>query len=241
MRSKTSSSGVTRADNAGATPSLPTGRRVEDDAVRQENEELRQRVVSLEAALRALRDDGGAEDLAARLADIEIDHHNLAQLYVATYQMHGATGFREVVQVISEIVLNLVGAARFVLYLNDERRELLVPVAGEGVDAAELPALSLGSGVIGLAAARKERFVRTDGTSEAPLVAVPLASATSLVGVVVIDELLPHKTQLTAVDDELFALLATHAATALSGALLREQAPPEARVIDVGVARALLA
>lgn len=196
-----------------------------------ENEDLRRRVASLEAQLQHVHDG----------VDIEAEHHNLAQLYVATYQMHAAVGFRDVVQVITEIILNLVGAARFELYLFDARGERLVPVSGEGVDLASLPALALDDGVVGAAAARKERYTRPEGTSLGPLVVVPLASAETLVGAVVVDDLLPHKAQLTPVDDELFALLTTHAATALAAALLREQAPPEARVLDVGVARALLA
>ena len=235
MRSKTSSTDMATTATASMRRLAP------DDAVRTENEELRRRVAALEAQLNGPHDGAADDTLATRFADIEADHHNLAQLYVATYQMHAAVGFREVVQVISEIVLNLVGAARFVLYLYDARDEQLVPVACEGVDVDSLPAIALLQGVVGVSAARKERFTRPEGTTGAPLVVVPLASASHLVGAVVVDELLPQKSQLTPVDDELFALLATHAATALAGALLREQAPPEARVLDVGVARALLA
>jgi nitrate/nitrite-specific signal transduction histidine kinase len=234
MRSKTGSKDPGRDDAETAASRRRSASTVA--AVRSENEELRRRVALLEAQLGGEGERGGAVD-----GDIETEHQNLAQLYVATYQLHAAVGFREVVQVITEIVLNLVGAARFVLFLYDERNERLVAVAGEGVDLDACAPVRLGDGVVGVAAARKERFARPGDRGDGPLVVVPLASADALVGAVVIEALLPHKAQLTAVDDELFALLATQAATALGAALLREQAPPEARVLDVAVARALLA
>lgn|GEM_PF-2551063 len=224
-----------------STPPSPVDVEAEVDA-------LRRRVAALENELRG-RSDGDADSLVeARCADIEADHHNLAQLYVATHQIHAAVGFREVVQVVTEIVLNLVGAARFQLFLYDERRDSLCAIAGEGADVAAVPPVPLGQGVVGAAAGRRERYVRTappgdgagGGPEGGPLVVVPLATVEDLVGAVVIDALLPHKPSLMAIDDELFDLLSAHGAAALAGALLREQAPPEVRRLDIDVARALL-
>jgi GAF domain-containing protein len=94
---------------------------------------------------------------------------------------------------------------------------------------------------VGDAAARQQRYDRPAGATGGPLAVLPLATADGLVGVLVLHELLSQKAQLVATDDELFTLLATHATTALAAALLREQSPPALRVLDVAVARALLA
>jgi hypothetical protein len=194
------------------------------------HDDLRRRVEALEAALEA------------RLAnDEDAVQHELAQLYVASYQLHAASSFRDVVQVISEVMINLVGASRFALFLLDAPRGLLVPLVAEGLDVAALAAVPLGAGVVGEAAARRQRYDRPVGATDGPLAVLPLATADGLVGVLVLHELLSQKTQLVATDDELFTLLATHATTALAAALLREQAPPALRVLDVAVARALLA
>jgi hypothetical protein len=198
------------------------------DAPVPSDEALRRRVEALESTL------------YARIADDDAAQHEIAQLYVASYQLHAATNFREVVQVICEVLINLVGVARFALFLHDVPRALLVPIAAEGLELAGLASVRVGDGVIGAAAARCVRYDRPGESNEGPIAVLPLLTADGLVGVLVMEELLGQKDRLVAIDEELFALLTTHAASALSSALLREQAPPALRVLDVDVARTLL-
>ena len=80
-----------------------------------------------------------------------------------------------------------------------------------------------------------------DISGTGPVAVVPLATAESLVGAIVIDRLLVQKDALSPVDFELFNLLGVHAATALSSALLREQAGTDAQALSIVRARALLA
>lgn len=178
-------------------------------------------------------------DYQQRYAEIEAEHNNLANLYIASYQLHSTLSFREVVQVVSEIIINLVGVQSFVLYLFDSASEKLEPLASEGIDLAGVSAVGLQDPVIGRAASTKERWVR-EANATGPVAVVPLATAEGLVGAIVIDRLLVQKDALSAVDFELFNLLGVHAATALSSALLREQATSDAQALSIARARALL-
>ena len=138
-------------------------------------------------------------------------------------------------------MINLVGVARFSLYLFDAKSELLEPIASEGIDLAALGSIDLKDAVVGKAARTKERYIRDAAAPHTgPVAVVPLATVESLIGVIVIDKLLVQKSELSAVDFELFNLLGVHAATALSSSLLREQAGSEGQTLQVSRARTLL-
>lgn len=218
------------------------GGHVDGDALVQA---LRQQITELEAErTRLLLSFKEVEtlnhDYQQRYVEIETEHNNLANLYIASYQLHSTLSFREVVQVVSEIIINLVGVASFVLYLYDTASEQLEPIASEGIELSGVAPVPLTDPVIGRAASTKERYVREVG-SDGPVAVVPLATVESLVGAIVIDRLLVQKDALSAVDFELFNLLGVHAATALSSALLRELAGSDAQALSIARARALLA
>lgn len=179
-------------------------------------------------------------DYMQRYSEIEAEHNNLANLYIASYQLHSTLSFREVTQVVSEIVINLVGVASFTLYLFDTDTERLEPLLTEGHDVSERSGVELSEPVIGAAARTKERYVRAASLTTGPVAVIPMSTVESLVGAIVVERLLVQKDGLTAVDFELFNLLGVHAATALASALMREQAGAEARVISVARARELL-
>src|ERR1700742_2160436 len=52
-------------------------------------------------------------DFNDRYHDIERENNNLANLYVASFQLHSTLDLREVTQIILEILLNFVGAKTF--------------------------------------------------------------------------------------------------------------------------------
>src|SRR3954449_13169457 len=59
------------------------------------------------------------KDFANRYIEVEEQNNNLANLYVASYQLHSTLDFREVIQIVQEIVINLIGAESFaILRLN---------------------------------------------------------------------------------------------------------------------------
>lgn len=160
-------------------------------------------------------------DFAQRYIDVEEQNNNLANLYVASYQLHSTLDYEEVLQIILEIVINLIGAEDFAVFLLDERREQLVPVGSEGVRVDEVSPVSIGEGVIGSVARDRTSYfnespAQTRGELlKDPLVCIPLLIKDELIGVIALYKLLQQKEKFAPVDFELFTLLAGHAATAI--------------------------
>ncbi|MDD5224948.1 MAG: GAF domain-containing protein [bacterium] len=178
----------------------------------REKEELREKYANIEQE---------NQDFAQRYVEIEEENNNLANLYIASYQLHSTLDYREVLQIILEIVINLIGAEEFVLLLRDEKKDKLLVVAAEGISQDDFPAVTIGEGIIGKVAETGENYIRKDFASPEkteinnPLVCIPLKIKEYVIGVIVLYRLLRQKTQFAEVDYELFTLLAGHAATAI--------------------------
>ena len=160
------------------------------------------------------------QDFAARYIEIEDENNNLANLYIASYQLHSTLDFKEVLQIITEIIINLIGAEEFAIMLLDEKSDELQAVATEGVERQEIPLVRLGKGVIGQVASSGESYfvADVDGYQRDfahPMVCIPLKIKDHVIGVLAIYKLLMQKTEFAPVDYELFTLLAGHAATAI--------------------------
>jgi transcriptional regulator with GAF, ATPase, and Fis domain len=187
--------------------------------------ELRRRIAVLEQEKqeilqRTARVEAENLDFANRYVEIEAENNQLANLYIASYQLHSTLDFGEVLQVISEIIINLIGAEQFALLLLDDKQHALQAVAAEGLELASLPAIEVGAGVIGRVAASGESHFLADISEyqfelEQPMVAIPLKIKEQVIGVIVIYRLLVQKQRFAEVDYELFTLLAGHAATAI--------------------------
>jgi nitrate/nitrite-specific signal transduction histidine kinase len=194
-------------------------------------QELLERIRGLEGErldvlerMRTLEDEN--RQFASRFVEIEEENNNLANLYVASYQLHSTLNVAEVVKVVIEIVINLVGAQTFAVYVHDEKTGLLEAVAAEGEDVAVFPSMSLGEGSVGVAVATGA--TSCSGESESsdysrPIVAIPLRVNDRPIGAIAIFELLAQKDGLSPLDRELFTLLAGHAATAIFAAQLHSQ------------------
>jgi len=167
-----------------------------------------------------------AKDFLERYREIELENNNLANLYVASYQLHSTLDFMEILEIITEIIINLIGAGKFAILLHLEKQGIVKPVKAEGVALEEVPVVKLGEGIIGSVALSGKTYYResTEPVMELdfhnPMVCVPMKIQERLVGVIVVYQLLPQKEKLEKVDYELFNLLAAHAATALFGARL---------------------
>lgn len=165
------------------------------------------------------------QDFASRYVEIEAENNNLANLYIASYQLHSTLDFREVLQIIVEIIINLIGAEEFAVMLLDEKVYELRAVASEGVTCEELPVVRIGDGIIGEQARTGENyFVKNVAAYHReflnPMVCIPLKIKERVIGVIVIYALLVQKKEFDPVDYELFTLLAGHAATAIFSAKL---------------------
>jgi len=190
-----------------------------------ESRRLLQRIDALEkekgeiiARIRQVEQEN--QDFAARYVEIEQENNNLANLYIASYQLHSTLDFKEVLQIITEIIINLIGAEEFAIMLLDEKTNELQAVATEGVSREELPSVKFGTGIIGQVAKTGENYFVEDVSTYAtdflkPMVCIPLQIKEHVIGVLVIYKLLVQKTHFADVDYELFTLLAGHAATAV--------------------------
>ena len=84
----------------------------------EEYKKLRKRVEELEAEKVEILDriqqiEAENHNFANRYVEIETENNNLANLYIASYQLHSTLDFKEVLQIIMEIVINLIGAEEF--------------------------------------------------------------------------------------------------------------------------------
>ena len=180
------------------------------------------------------------KDFASRYIEIEEQNNNLANLYVASYQLHSTLDFREVIQIVQEIVINLIGAESFAILLLDEKTNELKTIAYEGDDVmpgVDQISTRLGEGVLGTVAKTGESYYVNqdiDGavTIDKPLAAVPLKIKEHVIGLIVIYRLLQQKDAFSAVDYELFSLLAAHAATAIFSSKLYSQSERKLNTIQ---------
>ena len=192
-----------------------------------ENEQLKLKLAALDERASAaeserdgLRDriDGihiDTSTAAQRFAEIDEELNALANLYIATWQLHSTLELNEVVSVLMEIVVNLIGADQSVIYLQDEQRGTLVPVSERsGAPANDVP---FGEGPIGEAVA-SGRVVERPG--EEPVVVVPLRLGDRTLGAIVIKSFFVQKEAITDLDRQLFGLMAEQGSTALYAAYL---------------------
>ncbi|MDH4226132.1 MAG: GAF domain-containing protein [Deltaproteobacteria bacterium] len=161
------------------------------------------------------------QDFAQRYIEIENENNIMANLYVASYQLHSTLDFNEVLRIILEIIINLVGAEKFALMLLDEKTSRLTVVATEGMEKEEVAPVPAGEGIIGKTAETGENYfaenlafgAKYDVTK--PIVCIPMKIKERVIGTIVIYSLLAQKDKFTKLDYELFTLLAGHTATAI--------------------------
>jgi regulator of replication initiation timing len=185
--------------------------REERDALRAERGKLKH---VLDEALAQNRRD------IERSALVEQQCTSLANLYVATFKLHGSLERADVMAAINEIVVNLVGCENFgVFERSDEKLKLIGEFPSHPSPIREMPA--------------ENGFVADIFKSSGPWIAgrdplpasavpddvtavIPLRLRSELIGGIVLFHLLPQKGGTFGdVDLELMELLTAHAATAL--------------------------
>lgn len=192
----------------------------------EENQRLSQLVAEMSQKESLLQErlvaiENESRTYSARYVEVEQQNTNLANLYVATYQLHGTLNRESVLAAIKEIVINLIGSEELAVWELDDATGSLQLVDSFGVDEVLWDRVGLDVGVIGGSAKSGERFVRgesmlTPTPGERSLMAViPLKLDERVIGVIGIFTLLRQKAGFEAVDFELFDLLSSHAASAL--------------------------
>ena len=189
----------------------------------RENERLREITAALEDKVASIETE--SLRFNERYAEIEKQNNDLANLYVASYRLHSTLDRQEVVSVIEEIIINLIGSEELAILERNPDSAWSV-VGAVGMEPERLGQIVAGieadRGVIGKAVAGVERFVvsgenRDDlAAPEVGLTAcVPLVLDGEVTGVIAIFGLLVQKPGVEPIDLQLFDLLASHAATAL--------------------------
>jgi GAF domain-containing protein len=189
-------------------------------SAQQELARYQQEQDRLREQLRQIEDE--SRRFSARYADVEEENSNLANLYVASYRLHGTVERREVLTVIQEVVANLIGSEEMAVYELNPEGSALSLVGSFGIEPERHRTVPAGAGLIGGTVLSGETYVgdgdRPPGglPQETDLTAcIPLKLDGRVTGAIALFRLLPQKAGFQAVDRELFDLLATHAATAL--------------------------
>jgi len=208
------------AENAGLRAKVEA-----DEAIR----ELLNKIDRLENEKRELisrfhHAEASSREFTARVQEVESEFANLANLFVASNQLHSSLSPRGVTRRIKEVLAQLVGAERYCMYLANSDGTELVPIAHEGVAGSALTPVTIAASELGQAllkgVAQVSDLDPTAGTVQRPAAIIPLTVDEKTVGVIAIFSTLAQKKRFDTVDFELFKLLGQHAAAALVSASL---------------------
>ena len=199
--------------------------------VEGENQRLRNRVAELEKQLERLQTElsdavvqgsGGDGLLAQQFVATELQHGDLASLFVASRRLQATLRKQEVLAAIREIVINLIGVEAMAVFENQPRTSTLSLIDYYGNGWANHSNISVGEGPIGRVALTGDCYFhdlkgteQDPGNADMPTACVPLKVDGVVWGVMVILRLLPQKDRLVALDYQLLDLLSTQAGIAL--------------------------
>lgn len=182
------------------------------DSLRRATEEQQR----LSAELDASRSE--VESLVEMLTRLERRSTQLTRLYVATFQLYLGRTPEQVYETIAEITTDILGAERYALLMRDGDGPSYRIVLQHGIDAQSDDLFGGdfypgGHAEVDESLASGRRWVQT---SPGGLVAVvPLQVDETILGALVILDLLEHKPRLEDSDSEVLDLLGAHAASAL--------------------------
>lgn len=190
--------------------------RLSHDRLGLENQQLKAELDLLNTRLAEM--ETKSKKFRRRYEDIEQYNMALSNVYIASTQLHSTLDFTEVVRTASEILWNLIAAPSFAIFLRNEQSGDLMLVGGEGIEG-RFPEglLREPTGMIAEALAEGVSLFLDGQTTGDPLACVPLKiEGRGVVGLITIFEIEQHKGGLSDLDKELFDLLASQTATAMT-------------------------
>ncbi len=187
--------------------------------LRGENKELKDEFTAVEEENRTFAD---------RYVQVERQNSDLIKMYVASYRLHSTLRYDEVVKIVKEIVINMIGTEAFGIYLYDPGAQLLFLIGHEGLPDSTPSSVPITPGVIANVVATGQAYTRPgdapkNGGAEGPVACIPLKVGDNVMGLILIHELLIQKEGFSPNDFELFELLGGHAATAIYTSKLYSQ------------------
>ncbi len=165
--------------------------------------------------------------LQRRVEQLEHENYHLASMYVAGLQFHSARSVVDVIQTITEILLNFIGIGAFTLFLLDEDRQVLFALAREGGDIEACGEIPAGEGSPFAAMVQRARpWTRGDPahSDDNAIMYVPLVSGRRLVAVLRLESFLAQKPGFEDNDYSLLSMISEHAGIAIETAWIRAHA-----------------
>lgn len=227
------------APDISTTPEDLALQRGQAASIEDENQRLRNRVAELEREHQRLQGKicdavgqgiGGDTLLARKFVATELQHGDLASLYVASTRLQTTLNRQEVLTAIREIAINLIGVEELAVFENNPQSSTLSLIDCYGNASAIRPNIPLGEGPIGAVALTGDfRFSDVNGAggesghADMPMVCAPLKVDGKVWGVIVIFRLLPQKERLARLDYQLLDLLSCQAGVALYCARLNAE------------------
>src|SRR4051812_45758390 len=147
------------AENANLRTQVAADRAVRD---------LVQKIERLEAEKSELlsrtnRAEAITNQFTTRVQEVESEFSNLANLYVASNQLHSSLSPRGVTRRIKEVLAQLLGAERYSMYPANEDGTELVPIASEGIGGNDLSPVPVAESLLGDVLRSGEAKVEEDG------------------------------------------------------------------------------
>ncbi len=173
---------------------------------------------------------------SARYGEMEEELSKLANVYIASYQLHSTLRLGRVVRHLKELLQQLVGARAYGIYWADGSRKLHL-IASETIDMKKHAVLAPGGDDPASPVVERAYLTGVPTIAEgdlphhgegSPAAVVPMHFDDRVVGIIVVYSVFEQKTRFLPVDFELFKMLGAHAASALTGALL--YAAPGAKI-----------
>ncbi len=187
--------------------------------VSDEHSMLKERLEEVERTASSMEIEN--REFALRNVELEARNERLASLYAATFQLHATLDPAWVLQCTSEILINLVGAAEFVIYLFDQNKGDFVIATQEGDRASRGGRVAALIDPVEVLAMNERRTTFSDELQPAErlpggaLTCTPLCYKRRVIGAFSIYALLSQKAGISQLDRELFELLGEQAALAL--------------------------
>jgi len=199
----------------------------------EENRKLNEKLKLIEKWQEEIEQEN--KDFANRYIEVQSQNDNLLNLYVSSYQLHSTLDPNEVVLVIEEIILNLIGAEQYFVCMIDDRKNRPIIMVGEGPQGPiRGQSLTKIDPTLARVLQDGEPYFRSEDQKDSyHLACTPLKVNNDVVGAISISKLMPQKKGgLTTIDHELLNLLADHAATALVSSNLYSRTERKLRTVE---------
>ncbi len=161
------------------------------EALLQERAALLEKLAKLEKRCSEIEEEN--QDLITKYVKMTQQNESLTNLYVASHQLHSTLDPQEVMKRVNEILINLVGAEEFAVFLVDKTTKELTPVSSEAVLQRHAAGeLVWEDGVLERVVQTGEPFYLNghEPRPAGPLACVPLKIDEDVVGVIAIFKLL---------------------------------------------------